>query len=169
MYSYNKNWINAIKSYDKSNANTEENISNLNHLENSLDAHKNYYPENKDNLLLKATGAINKVVDKNLYGILEQGVNIAPAYGGSRKQNNSMNPLIGTDSATYLPSNNAVESLVGALSMGGAKPKVNKELINARKAMDKFLSGERKTKPMVKHLQLLQEHGELELDRGNIY
>jgi len=80
-----------------------------------------------------------------------------------------MNPLIGTDSATYLPSNNAVKELVGVLSMGGAKPKspMLKDLTNARKAMDKFLSGERKTKPMVKHLQLLQEHGELE--GGNIF
>ena len=169
MYSYNQNWINTIKSYDKSTANTEENISNLNHLENSLDAHKNYYPENKDNLLLRTTGAINKVVDKNLYGIIEQGVNIGSPeflHGGSRKQN-YMNPLIGTDSATYLPSNNAVEALVDGLSMGGSRPKANKDLTNARKAMDKFLSGERKTKPMVKHLQILHEHGELE--GGNIF
>lgn len=167
MYSYDKTWTDTMKSYDKSNANTEENIFNLNHLENSLDAHKNYYPENKDNLLLRTTGAINKVVDKNLYGIIEQGVNIAPAYGGSRKQKNSMNPLIGTDSATYLPSNNAVESLVDGLSMGGSRPKANKDLTNARKAMDKFLSGERKTKPSMKHLKILEDHGELE--GGNIF
>ena len=144
MYSYDKTWTDTMKAYNMINAENQKNISNLNHLEHTLDAHKNYYPENKDNLLLKATGAINKVVDKNLYGILEQGVNIAPVYGGSRKQNNSMNHLIGTDSATYLPSNNAVESLVDGLSMGGSRPKANKYLTNARKAMDKFLSGERK-------------------------
>ena len=154
-----------MKTYDKVNANNQENISNLNHLENILHAQRNYYQEKKHNLLLKTTGAINRIVDKKIYGELEQGVNIgAPEVikRGSRKQNYSMNPLIGTDSATYLPSNNAVELLVDGLFMGGARPKTNKDLINARKAMDKFLSGERKTKPMVKHLQLLQEHEELE-------
>jgi hypothetical protein len=172
MYSYDKTWTDTMKAYNMTNAENQKNISNLNHLENNFDAHRNYYPENKDTLLLKATGAINKVVDKNLYGIIEQGVNIGSPeflHGGSRKQNYNMNPLVGTDSSTYLPSNNAVKELVSGLSMGGAKPKPNKDLTNARKAMDKFLSGERKTKPSMKHLQILHEHGELELDGGNIF
>ena len=111
MYSYDKTWTDTMKSYNMMNAENQKNISNLNHLEHTLDAHRNYYPENKDILLLKATGAINRIVDKNLYGDIKQGVNIATAtaYGGSRKQHYNMNPLVGTDSATYLPSNNAVE------------------------------------------------------------
>jgi hypothetical protein len=170
MYSYNQNWTNTMKSYDKMNANEQQGIHNLNNLENSLDAHKNYYAENNDPLLLRTTGAINKIVDKNLGGFIEQGVYIGSpqVIHGGKKQNNIFNPLVGTDSATYLPSNNAVESLVDGLSMGGGKQTpMLKELKQARKSMDKFISGEKKTKPSMKHLKILEEHGELE--GGNIF
>jgi hypothetical protein len=158
-----------MKSYDKMNANEQQGVNNLKNLENSLDAHRNYYVKNNDPLLLRTTGAINKIVDQNLGGIIEQGVNIGSPVmiHGGKKQNNIFNPLIGTDSSTYLPSNNAVQELVvDGLSMGGAKPML-KELKQARKSMDKFISGEKKTKPSMKHLKILEEHGELE--GGNIF
>lgn len=166
MYNYNKNWTSKMKSYDKQIANDQQNVSNLNNLTNSLDAHKNYYSDNKDNLLLNATGVINSVVDKNLYGVIEQGVNIGVKVSGGKKiQTGIFNPMVGTDISTHAPSTNAAESLVDGVSMGGAKP--SKDLINARKAMEKYLSGEKKNKPMMKHLRLLEEHGELE--GGNIF
>jgi hypothetical protein len=85
--------------------------------------------------------------------------------GGTRVRKN---PLIGTDSATYLPSNNATESLVDAVSMGGSKVHPDdKDLKKARDSMAKYLSCVKKTKPMNKHLMLLQDAGELE--GGNIF
>jgi hypothetical protein len=57
--------------------------------------------------------------------------------------------------------------LVDGLSMGGAKQTpMLKELKQARKSMDKFISGEKKTPPSLKHLKILEEHGEFH--GGNI-
>jgi hypothetical protein len=81
---------------------------------------------------------INNIVDKNEHGVIEQGVYIGGPImtGGTRVRKN---PLIGTDSAIYLPSTDATESLVNAISMGGNKID-NKDLEKARKSMSCYLS-----------------------------
>jgi hypothetical protein len=164
MNQYNSKWINTIKNHDKLIAILSNEIDMVDNLTNSLNAHE-ITSINDDPFLFKTMNKINNIVDKNEHGVVEQGVYIGgpTMTGGTRIRKN---PLIGTDSATYLPSTNATESLVDAISMGGSKIE-NKELEKARKSMSNYLSGVKKTKPMNKHLMLLQDAGELE--GGNIF
>ena len=165
MNQYNSKWINTIKKHDKLIAILSNEIDMVDNLTNSLNAHE-ITSINDDPFLFKTMNKINNIVDKNEHGVVEQGVYIGGPVamtGGTRIRKN---PLIGTDSATYLPSTNATESLVDAISMGGSKIE-NKELEKARKSMSNYLSGVKKTKPMNKHLMLLQDAGELE--GGNIF
>ena len=170
MNSYNNNWANQMKQFDKNIARDQQNISNLGNLTNTLDAHKDYYVNN-DPFLFKTMASINKVVDKNLHGVIEQGVYIGgpvPVSGGARNKP-SFNPMVGTDMGTYTPSNNAPEALVDAISSGGAKraPKVDLDLKRARASLQKYLDGEQSKRPIKKHLELLHQNGELE--GGNIF
>ena len=170
MNSYNNNWANQMKHFDKNIARDQQNISNLGNLTNTLDAHKDYYVNN-DPYLFKTMASINKVVDKNLHGVIEQGVYIGgpvPVSGGARNKP-SFNPMVGTDMGTYTPSNNAPEALVDAISSGGAKrsPKVDLDLKRARASLQKYLDGEQSKRPIKKHLELLHQNGELE--GGNIF
>jgi hypothetical protein len=101
---------------------------------------------------------INNIVDKNEHGVVEQGVYIGGPVamtGGTRVRKN---PLIGTDSATYLPSTNTTESLVDSISMGGSKID-NKELEKARQSMSNYLSGVKKTKPIKKKKYTFRRFG----------
>ena len=170
MNSYNNNWANQMKHFDKNIARDQQNISNLGNLTNTLDAHKDYYVNN-DPFLFKTMASINKVVDKNLHGVIEQGVYIGgpiPVSGGARNKP-SFNPMVGTIMGTYTPSNNAPEALVDAISSGGAKraPKVDLDLKRARASLQKYLDGEQSKRPIKKHLELLHQNGELE--GGNIF
>ena len=164
MNQYNSKWINTIKNHDKLIAILSNEIDMVSNLTNSLNAHE-ITSINDDPFLFKTMNKINNIVDKNEHGVVKQGVYIGgpTMTGGTRVRKN---PLIGTDSATYLPSTNATESLVDAISMGGSKIE-NKELEKARKSMSNYLSGVKKTKPMNKHIMLLQDAGELE--GGNIF
>ena len=164
MNQYNSKWINTIKNHDKLIAILSNEIDMVDNLTNSLNAHE-VTSINDDPFLFKTMNKINNIVDKNEHGVVEQGVYIGgpTMTGGTRIRKN---PLIGTDSATYLPSTNATESLIDAVSMGGSKID-NKELEKARQSMSNYLSGVKKTKPIKKHIMLLEDSGELE--GGNIF
>ena len=151
MNQYNSKWINTIKNHDKLIAILSNEIDMVDNLTNSLNAHE-VTSINDDPFLFKTMNKINNIVDKNEHGVVEQGVYIGgpTMTGGTRVRKN---PLIGTDSATYLPSTNATESLVDAISMGGSKID-NKELEKARQSMSNYLSGVKKTKPIKKHIML---------------
>jgi len=164
MNQYNSKWINTIKNHDKLIAILSNEIDMVSNLTNSLNAHE-ITSINDDPFLFKTMNKLNNIVDKNEHGVVEQGVYIGgpTMTGGTRVRKN---PLIGTDSATYLPSTNATESLIDAVSMGGSKID-NKELEKARQSMSNYLSGVKKTKPIKKHIMLLEDSGELE--GGNIF
>ena len=71
--------------------------------------------------LFKTINKINNIVDKNEHGVVEQGVYIGGPGATTSGTRVRKNPLTGPDSATYLPSTNATESLVDAISMGDSK------------------------------------------------
>ena len=134
----------------------------VDNLTNSLNAHE-VTSINDDPFLFKTMNKINNIVDKNEHGVVEQGVYIGgpgAMTGGTRIRKN---PLIGTDSATYLPSTNATESLVDAVSIGGSKfHHDDKDLQRLEIQWRNIYLVSKKTKPMNKHLMLLQDAGELE-------
>jgi len=146
-----------MKNHNKDIAIDDGDVETFKNLTNSLDAH-DADAFNNGPFLFETMNKINRIVDKNEHGVVEQGVYIgAPVMaGGTRVRKQTM---IGTDSATYLPSTNATESLVDVISMGGAKFH-DKDIKKARDSMAKYLSGVKKTKPMAKNLKILQDSGD---------
>ena len=119
MNQYNSKWINTIKNHDKLIANLSNENDMVDNLTNSLNAHE-VTSINDDPFLFKTMNKINNIVDKNEHGVVEQGVYICGPVAMSGGTRDRKKPLIGTDSASYLPSTNATESFVDAISMGGS-------------------------------------------------
>jgi hypothetical protein len=96
-----------MKNHYKHIAIIDDDVEQIKKITNSPDAHK-VKSINDDPLILKTINKMNRIVDKDEHGVVQQGVFIGTPImaGGTIIMKKTM---IGTDSATYLPSTNATE------------------------------------------------------------